>query len=83
MLKQKNAASVLAHRRGKSRKEKYYMSIVSLKRAAVKLAIVASGVYTIAAVGQLQLVAAAVGIIVTNALCGLILKEEENHYEKI
>ena len=41
------------------------MNIVSLKRAAVKLAIVASGVYTVAAVG----------IIATNALCGLILKE--------
>ena len=51
------------------------MNIVSLKRAAVKLAIVACGVYTVAAVGQLQLVAAAVGIIATNALCGLILKE--------
>lgn len=51
------------------------MKIVSLKRAAVKLTIVASGVYTVAAVGQLQLFAAAVGIIATNALCGLILKE--------
>lgn len=52
------------------------MNIVSLKRAAVKLGIVACGVYTVAAVGQLQLVAAAVGIIATNALCGLILKQE-------
>ena len=51
------------------------MNIVSLKRAAVKFGIVASGVYTVAAVGQLQLVAAAVGIIATNALCGLTLKE--------
>ena len=59
------------------------MNIVPLKRAAVKLAIVASGVYTIAAVGQLQLVAAAVGIIATNALCGLILKQEEKRYEKV
>ena len=59
------------------------MNIVSLKRAAVKFGIVACGVYTVAAVGQLQLVAAAVGIIATNALCGLILKQEENHYEKI
>lgn len=59
------------------------MNIVSLKRAAVKLAIVASGVYTVAAVGQLQLVAAAVGIIATNALCGVWLKQEENHYEKV
>lgn len=59
------------------------MNIVSLKRGAVKLAIVACGIYTIAAVGQLQLVAAAVGIIATNALCGLILKQEENHYEKV
>lgn len=59
------------------------MNIVSLKRAAVKLGIVACGVYTVAAVGQLQLVAAAVGIIITNALCGLILKEEKNHYEKV
>lgn len=52
------------------------MNIVSLKRAAVKFGIVASGVYTIAAVGQLQLVAAAVGIIVTNALCGVWIKQE-------
>lgn len=59
------------------------MNIVSLKRAAVKFGIVACGVYTVAAVGQLQLVAAAVGIIATNALCGLILKEEKNHYEKV
>ncbi len=59
------------------------MNIIHLKRAAVKLAIVASGVYTVAAVGQLHLVAAAVGIIATNALCGLILKQEENRYEKV
>lgn len=59
------------------------MNIIHLKRAAVKLAIVACGIYTVAAVGQLQLVAAAVGIIATNALCGLILKEEKNHYEKV
>ena len=59
------------------------MYIVSLKRDAVKLGIVACGVYTVAAVGQLQLVAAAVGIIATNALCGLILKQEKNHYEKV
>ena len=57
------------------------MNIVSLKRAAVKLGIVAGGVYTVAAVGQLQLVAAAVGIIVTNALCGLYLKEASSHEE--
>lgn len=59
------------------------MDIVSLKRAAVKFGIVACGVYTVAAVGKLQLVAVAVGIIATNALCGLILKEEKNHYEKV
>lgn len=59
------------------------MNIIHLKRAAVKLAIVASGVYTVAAVGQLQLFAAAVGIIITNALCGVWLKQEENHYEKV
>lgn len=59
------------------------MNIIHLKRAAVKLAIVASGVYTIAAVGQLQLVAAAVGIIATNALCGVWLKQEEKRYEKV
>lgn len=59
------------------------MNIIHLKRAAVKSAIVASGVYTVAAVGQLQLVAAAVGIIATNALCGVWLNQEENHYEKV
>lgn len=57
--------------------------ILSLKRTAVKFGIVAGGVYTVAAVGQLQLFAAAVGIIATNTLCGLILKQEKNHYEKI
>lgn len=59
------------------------MNIVSLKRAAVKFGIVACGVYTVAAVGQLHLVAAVVGIIATNALCGMILKEEKKHYEKV
>ena len=52
------------------------MNIVSLKRAAVKFGIITVGVYTVAAVGQLQLVAAAVGIIVTNALCGVWIKQE-------
>ena len=75
MLKQKNAASVLAHRRGKSRKEKYYMSIVSLKRAAVKLAITADLVLLLAALGSLNIPATLAALLALNLLCGLYFKE--------
>ena len=81
MLKQKNAASVLAHRRGKSRKEKYYMSIVSLKRAAVKLAITADLVLLLAALGSINIPAAIAALLALNLLCGLYFKEVSRHEE--
>ena len=77
MLKQKNAASVLAHRRGKSRKEKYYMSIVSLKRAAVKLAITADLVLLLAALGSLNIPTTITAMLALNLLCGLYTKEAD------
>lgn len=83
MLKQKNAASVLAHRRGKNRKEKYYMNIVSLTRAAVKLAITADLVLLLAALGSLNIPAIVGSTLALNALCGLILKQEENIHENV
>jgi hypothetical protein len=82
MLKQKNAASVLAHRRGKNREETYYMNIVSLKRAAVKLAITADLVLLLAALGSLNIPVTVLALLALNLLCGLYFKEESSH-EKI
>lgn len=65
----------MAHRRGKNRKEKYYMNIVSLKRAAVKLAITADLVLLLAALGSLNIPTTIVALLVLNLLCGLYPKE--------
>ena len=59
------------------------MNIVSLKRAAVKLAITADLVLLLAALGSLNIPAIVGSTLALNALCGLIFKQEENHYEKI
>ena len=57
--------------------------IVSLFRAAVKLAITADLVLLLAFIGSLN-VPGIIGTTLTlNALCGLILKQEENNYEKV
>lgn len=57
--------------------------ILSLTRAAVKLAATASLVALLAALGSLN-VSGIIGATLTlNALCGLILKQEETHYEKV
>lgn len=57
--------------------------IVSLFRAAVKLAITADLVLLLAFIGSLNLPGIVCTVLVLNALCGLILKQEENHYEKV
>lgn len=59
------------------------MNIVSLKRAAVKLAITADLVLLLAALGSLNIPATLSALLALNALCGLILKKEENIHENV
>lgn len=55
------------------------MSIVSLKRAAVKLAATADLVLLLAALGSLNIPAALAALLAMNLLCGLYFKEETRH----
>lgn len=57
--------------------------ILSLKRAAVKLAITADLVLLLAALGSLNIPAIVGSTLTLNALCGLILKQEENIHENV
>ena len=57
--------------------------IVSLKRAAVKLAITADLVLLLAALGSLNIPTIVSSTLALNALCGLILKQEENIHENV
>lgn len=57
--------------------------ILSLKRAAVKLAITADLVLMLAALGSLNIPAIVGSTLTLNALCGLILKQEENIHENV
>lgn len=57
--------------------------ILSLKRAAVKLAITADLVLLLAALGSLNIPATLSALLALNALCGLILKKEENIHENV
>lgn len=57
--------------------------IVSLKRAAVKLAITADLVLLLAALGSLNIPATLAALLALNVLCGLILKKEENIHENV
>lgn len=57
------------------------MSIVSLKRAAVKLALTADLVLLLAALGSLNIPAALAALLALNLLCGLYPKEESSHEE--
>lgn len=59
------------------------MNILSLKRAAVKLAITADLVLLLAALGSLNIPATLAALLALNALCGLILKQEENIHENV
>nr|DAK01034.1 MAG TPA: hypothetical protein [Caudoviricetes sp.] len=85
MTAKKEAAPVLAYRNGKEKMSKGKSSncILPLPRAAVKLAATASLVALLAALGSLNVPGIIGTVLALNALCGLILKQEENHYEKV
>lgn len=53
--------------------------ILSLTRAAVKLAITADLVLLLAALGNLNIPAALAALLALNALCGFYLKEVSRH----
>ena len=55
--------------------------ILSLPRAAVKLAITADLVLLLAALGSLNIPAALAALLALNLLCGLYFKEESRHEE--
>lgn len=57
--------------------------ILPLTRVAVKLAATASLVALLTALGSLNVPGIVCTVLALNALCGLILKKEESHYEKI
>lgn len=57
--------------------------ILSLKHAAVKLAITADLVLLLAALGSLNIPTIVGSTLALNALCGLILKQEENIHENV
>lgn len=57
------------------------MNILSLTRAAVKLAITADLVLLLAALGSLNIPAAIAALLALNLLCGLYLKEASSHQE--
>nr|DAI63301.1 MAG TPA: hypothetical protein [Caudoviricetes sp.] len=57
--------------------------ILPLPRAAVKLAATASLVALLAALGSLNVPGIIGAVLTLNALCGLLLKQEENNYEKV
>ena len=59
------------------------MNILSLTRAAVKLAITADLVLLLAALGSLNIPATIAALLALNLLCGLILKKEENIHENV
>ncbi len=80
----KNAAPVHHHRNGKKQSiAKSSNCILSLKRAAVKLAITADLVLLLAALGSLNIPAIVGSTLALNTLCGLILKQEENIHENV
>lgn len=57
--------------------------ILPLVRAAVKLATTADLVLLLAFIGSLYLPGIVCTVLVLNALCGLILKKEENTHENV
>ena len=57
--------------------------ILSLTRAAVKLAITADLVLLLAALGSLNIPTIVGSTLALNAMCGLILKQEENIHENV
>jgi hypothetical protein len=83
MLKQKKRRIGVGAPTRREQKGKYYMNIVSLKRAAVKLAITADLVLLLAALGSLNIPTIVGSTLALNAMCGLILKQEENIHENV
>lgn len=77
----KNAAPVLAHRDGRKNRasQKSSNCILSLTRAAVKLAITAELVLLLAALGSLNIPATIAALLALNLLCGLYFKEVSRH----
>lgn len=57
--------------------------ILPLVRAAVKLATTADLVLLLAFIGSLNLPGIVCTVLALNALCGLILKQEENIHENV
>lgn len=57
--------------------------ILSLTRAAVKLAITADLVLLLAALGSLNIPTIVGSTLALNAMCGRILKQEENIHENV
>lgn len=57
--------------------------ILPLVRALVKLAITADLVLLLAFIGSLNLPGIVCTVLTLNALCGLILKQEENIHENV
>lgn len=76
MTAKKEAAPVLAYRSGKERTSiaKSSNCILSLTRAAVKLAITADLVLLLAAIGNLNIPAALAALLALNLLCGMYFK---------
>lgn len=82
MLKQKKRRIGVGAPTRQEQKGKYYMNIVSLKRAAVKLAITADLVLLLAALGSLNIPTTLSALLALNLLCGLY-PNEESSYEEI
>lgn len=84
MTAKKEAAPVLAYRSGKERTSiaKSSNCILSLIRAAVKLAITADLVLLLSALGNLNIPAVLAALLALNLLCGLYFKEVSSN-EKI
>ena len=57
--------------------------ILPLSRRAVNLAATAALVALLAALGSINIPGIVCTLLALNALCGLILKQEENNYEKV
>ena len=85
MTAKKEAAPVLAYRNGKEKmsKGKSSICILPLISAAVKLAITADLVLLLAALGPINIPGIVCTVLAINAMCGLILKQEENIHENV
>lgn len=77
MTQKKMTAPVLAHRNGQKRViAKKHNLIVSLLRSAVKMAATALGIYILAAIAALNLLATLTAILLENWMFGLYFRLE-------